>query len=62
MESLYRQTPSPLSEAERRAQRAIEAGERMINPTQRNEAMSAEHELREYMQELGLRQATKTVL
>ena len=59
MESLYRQTLSPLSESEQRAQRAVAAGQRLISPAPAAEARSAEHELREYMQELGLRQATK---
>ncbi|CAM4151580.1 hypothetical protein BOTU111921_14385 [Bordetella tumbae] len=60
MESFYHQTLKPLSESELRARRAVAAGRQLINPTPApSQATSAEHELREYMQELGLRLASR---
>lgn len=62
MESFYHQTVKPLSESELRARRAVAAGRQLINPTpapEPSQATSAEHELREYMQELGLRLASR---
>lgn len=56
MESFYHQTVKPLSESELRARRAVAAGRQLINPAPApSQATSAEHELREYMQELELR-------